>query len=36
MLAAVACFVLGGLLLLIVLGYFVWRKKAVVASKDLS
>ena len=36
MLAAVACFVLGGVLLLVALAYFVWRKRAVVASKDLS
>jgi hypothetical protein len=31
MLAAVACFVIGGLLLLGALLYFVWRKRATVA-----
>jgi hypothetical protein len=36
MLIAVACFVIGGILLLVVLGYFVWRKRAVIGSKDLS
>jgi hypothetical protein len=36
MLGAVVCFVLGGILLLVVLVYFVWRKRGTIASKDIS
>jgi hypothetical protein len=36
MLAAVACFALGGLLILVALIYFVWQKRSSTVSKNIS
>ena len=36
MLGAVACFALGGLLILVALIYFVWRKRSSTVSKNIS